>query len=159
MERFGICYIGVLYMILLITPNIIWTKHQPEGYTSQNENKILLMLERIGEVLITICAIFHDITLRPWNIQSWWLVVSFLMMICYEIWWIRYFRSAKKLEDFYRSFLFLPVGGATLPVLGFLFLGIYGNNIWMIISVIILGIGHIGIHLGHAKEWTAHKKS
>ena len=30
--------------------------------------------------------------------------------------------------------------------------GIYGANIFMIVSVIILGIGHIGIHLAHEKE-------
>lgn len=44
------------------------------------------------------------------------------------------------------------MAGATLPVLAFLLLGIYGKNIFMTIAVIILGIGHIGIHLNHRKE-------
>ena len=48
--------------------------------------------------------------------------------------------------------LFFPVAGASLPVLAFFFLGVYGQNIPMIVSVIILGIGHIGIHLDHEKE-------
>lgn len=46
----------------------------------------------------------------------------------------------------------IPVAGATLPVIAFFLLGIYGTNPFIIISTIILGIGHIGIHLGHKKE-------
>ena len=37
-------------------------------------------------------------------------------------------------------------------LLAFLLLGVYGKNIFLIISTIILGIGHIGIHLNHKKE-------
>jgi len=56
------------------------------------------------------------------------------------------------MDDMYSSFIGIPVAGATLPVLAFLCLGIYGKNVFLIISTIILGIGHIGIHLGHKKE-------
>jgi len=52
----------------------------------------------------------------------------------------------------YSSILGIPVAGATLPVLAFLLLGVYGKNIFLIFSSIILGIGHIGIHLNHRKE-------
>ena len=73
-------------------------------------------------------------------------------MVLYEIYWIRYFKSNKTMKDMYSSILGIPVAGATLPVLSFLTLGIYGKNIFLIISVIILAIGHIGIHLNHKKE-------
>ena len=73
-------------------------------------------------------------------------------MILYEIYWVRYFRSPKRMSNMYTGFLCIPVSGATLPFLAFLFLGIYGKNIFLIIATIILGIGHIGIHLGHEKE-------
>jgi hypothetical protein len=39
-----------------------------------------------------------------------------------------------------------------LPVAAFFLLGVYGRNIFMIVSTIILGIGHIGIHLAHREE-------
>lgn len=45
------------------------------------------------------------------------------------------------------------VAGATLPVFAFLLLGIYGKNVFLIMSTIILGIGHIGIHLSYRKEF------
>ena len=55
-------------------------------------------------------------------------------------------------KDMYSSILGIPVAGATLPVLSFLLLVIYGKNIPLIVSTIILGIGHIGIHMNHKKE-------
>ena len=56
------------------------------------------------------------------------------------------------MKDFYSSILGIPVAGATLPVLAFLLLAIYGKNIILGVSVLILGTGHIGIHLMHKKE-------
>ncbi len=84
--------------------------------------------------------------------------MAFALMILYEVYWGRYFRSPKSMRDFYRSLLGIPVAGATLPVLAFLLLAIYGKNIVLGIAVIILGIGHIGIHLMHKKEVERSKK-
>ena len=151
--HFGFSYIGLLYLIMLFVPNIFWTKNLPENYTCENENRILLIFERTGEVLTVACAlIFSDFNLRPISLSSLWLALSFTFMILYEIWWIRYFKSDKKLSDFYSSFWIIPVAGATLPVFAFFLLGIYGRVIWMIISSVILGIGHIGIHIQHKKD-------
>ena len=89
----------------------------------------------------------------------WWsirdllsLLASFVLMILYEVFWIRYFRSEKTMKDFYSSILGIPVAGATLPVLAFLLLAIYGKNKILGIAVVIPGIGHIGIHLLHRRE-------
>ena len=72
--HFGFSYVGLVYLVMLMLPNIIWTKNQPKDYEkyAPNENKVLL--------------------------------------------------------------------------------AIYGKNIIFGIAVIILGIGHIGIHLMHRKE-------
>ena len=56
------------------------------------------------------------------------------------------------MRDMYSSILGVPVAGATLPVAAFLLLGVYGKNPLLIIATVILGIGHIGIHLNHKKE-------
>ena len=73
-------------------------------------------------------------------------------MVLYEIYWVRYFRSEKTMKDMYSSILGIPVAGATLPVLAFILLSVYGGNLPMLIGSVILGIGHIGIHLQHKKE-------
>ena len=71
---FGFSYVGLVYLIMLMTPNLIWSKNLPKDYEkfAKNENKVLL--------------------------------------------------------------------------------AVYGKNIFLGISIVILGIGHIGIHLMHRKE-------
>jgi len=153
MGHLGFSYIGLIFLLMLMIPNLIWTKYQPEGYDSQGENKVLLIFERVGQVLVTSGAlVFSDLNLRSWTPWSLWLVAAAIVMILYEGWWIRYFRSRKTLADFYSSLCGVPVAGASLPIVAFFLLGIYGRVIWLLISTMILGIGHIGIHLQHRRE-------
>ena len=151
--HFGFSYVGLIFLILLFVPNTLWTRKKPQGYTAENENKILLLFERIGEVLTCCCSlIFSDFNINQWTIWSWWLVLAFLLMAMYELWWMRYFRSKGTLADFYSNLGFVPLAGATLPVFAFFTLGIYGKVPCMLIATIILGIGHIGIHIQHKNE-------
>lgn len=149
----GFSYTGLLFLLMLFIPNIIWSKRKPQGYTSEKENKILLFFERLGEALTCCCSLaFSNFNIHQWTPWSLWLIAAFLLMFMYEAWWIRYFRSERKLSDFYSDFLGIPLAGATLPVIAFFILGIYGKVIWMLIATIILGIGHIGIHIQHRKD-------
>ncbi len=154
MFHFGFSYIGLIYLLMLFIPNGLWTKHKPKGYDeyAKNENKILLIFERVGEALTCACVLmFSDFNIRKtyWAV---WLAISFLFMIFYELYWVRYFKSNHEMKDFYSSFCMIPVAGATLPVIAFFLLGIYGSNVFLLVSVVILGIGHIGIHLQHRRE-------
>ena len=47
------------------------------------------------------------------------------------------------------SVRYLPVWLYWSFLTSFVFLGIYGSNVFLLVSVIILGIGHIEIHLQH----------
>lgn len=149
----GFSYTGLIFLLLLFIPNIIWTGKKPQGYSAEKESKILLFFERTGEVLTCCCAlVFSDFNIHKWTVWSWWLAAAFALMALYELWWIRYFRSERKLADFYSNLFFIPLAGATLPVMAFFLLGIYGKVIWMLIAVIFLGIGHIGIHMQHLSD-------
>lgn len=153
--RFGFSYIGLIFLLMLMIPNIIWSKNKPKDYDKyvKKENKILLLFERIGEMLVTcISLIFSDFNINKISNWSSILLIAFILMILYEIYWIKYFKSNRTMKDMYSSLLGIPVAGATLPVFAFLLLGIYGKNGFLIIATIILGIGHIGIHLNHRKE-------
>ena len=155
--HFGFSYMGLLFLIMLMVPNILWTKNKPADYDKYvvNENKILLLLERIGEVAVScIALIFSDFNVQGFSAWEIWLLAAWILMLLYEIYWVRYFKSAKTMQDFYNSLLGVPVAGATLPVAAFFLLGIYGRNLLMIVAVLVLGIGHIGIHLEHKREIT-----
>ncbi len=154
MFHFGFSYVGLLYLFMLFIPNILWIKRKPENYDmyAQRESKVLSAFERTGEVLVCACVlVFSDFNIRRtyWAV---WLVLSFALMLLYEVYWIRYFKSKRTMRDFYSSLAGIPVAGATLPVCAFFLLGIYGSNIFLLLSSILLGIGHVGIHLKHRKE-------
>jgi hypothetical protein len=149
----GFSYVGLIYLLMLFIPNLIWSKNPPRDYDHTQENKILVWFERIGQVCSTCSVlIFRDFNIAPFSIWSLWFVVSFLLMLLYEICWIRYLMNEHTEENFYRSFYGIPLPLASLPVTAFLLLGIYGKVIWLIASAVILGIGHIGIHIQHLKK-------
>lgn len=153
--NFGFSYIGLIFLLMLTVPNLIWTKNMPRDYEKyvKNEKKPLVILEKAGQVLVTcVSLIFSDFNIKSVSLWSLWLLSAFLLMVLYEIYWIRYFKSNKTMKDFYRDLLGIPVAGAVLPVAAFLLLGIYGKNVFLAVSVVILGIGHIGIHYEHMKE-------
>ena len=151
--NFGFSFIGLMFLIMLFVPNIIWTKNKPKDYEiySKNENRALSIIEKVGQVLVICSLIFVDvnISITPWLSI---LILAFILMVLYELYWIRYFRSPKRMKDMYSSFLGITVAGATLPVLAFLLLGIYEINIFLIISSLILAVGHIGIHLDYERQ-------
>ncbi len=153
--HFGFSYVGLVYIVMLMIPNLIWAKNKPVDYDKyvKNESKVLLFFERTGEILVTAAAVvFADFNLQAWNLWELWLCASFILMILYELYWIGYFRSAHTLKDQYSCFCGVPLAGAALPVAAFLLLGFYGKNPILIVSVVLLGIGHIGIHLAHCAE-------
>lgn len=141
--------IGAIYLMMLMIPNLIWTKHQPDGYDPADEPKWLLWLERMGEISVSACALFliHDGTYGSLA----WLILSMLCMLLYELFWIRYFKDPT-LSRFYGSMFHIPLPGASLPLLAFLFYGIYTHHIALLMAVLIMAIGHLGIHLHHAKK-------
>lgn len=153
--HFGFSYVGLLFLLLLFVPNLMWAKNKPQHYDeyAAHENKVLLLLERVGEVAVTcLVLLFEDFNpqgLHPWLL---WLVAALVCMVLYELYWIRYFRSAKTMEDFYSSYCGVPVAGATLPVIAVLLIAVYGRNPFLFAAGVLLGIGHIGIHWMHKKE-------
>jgi hypothetical protein len=151
--HFGFSYVGLIYLLMLWIPNSLWARRKPEGYETSGENKVLLILERIGQALCTASILlFTDYNLTVLEPRTAWFITSAALMALYECYWVRYFKSNRTVCDFYRPFLGVPAPGATLPVVAFLLLGIFGKVIWLIISSVILGVGHIGIHLQHIRD-------
>lgn len=149
----GFSWVGLGFLLALLAPNLLWTRYPPRDYDPSIENRVLRALERVGQVWVTCAALgFRDFNGRPWSPWSWWLIAAVGVMVLYEFWWLRYFRSGRTLADFTAGLLGIPVAGAALPVLAFFLLGIYGRVIWMVPGVLVLGTGHIGIHLQHRRK-------
>lgn len=150
MPRLGFSVVGALFMVALFVPNLAWARAKPSDYDPAGENRTLRVLEGAGQVLTTVTAlVFADTNLRAWSPWSWWLVGAVVLMALYEACWVRYFRSDRALADFYRSVVGIPVPLAVLPVAAFVLLGVYGRAWPLIAAAVLLGVGHIGIHLQH----------
>ena len=97
----GFSYVGLIYLIMLFAPNIKWAKNKPEGYEqfAAKENKILQAFEWTGEILTSaIVLVFSDFNITGWSLHGWkwwncWLLLSFFLMILYEMYWHRYFKE------------------------------------------------------------------
>lgn len=63
--RFGFSYVGLLMLLALFIPNILWTKRKPQGYEqcAAQENRILLGLERAGQALVTALSLIFRISI------------------------------------------------------------------------------------------------
>ena len=139
--QLGFSYIGLIWLLMLFIPNFIWMKNKPKGYEeyAKKENKVLVVFERIGQFIVTPAAlIFSNFNFHKFTFWSVVLILSFICMVIYEIFWIRYFRSEKTMKDFYRNMFGIAVPGATLPVVAFFLLGIYGGNIIMILGAVVI---------------------
>lgn len=74
--HFGFSYVGLIFLVMLLVPNLLWTKNQPKDYEKYvvNENKILLIFERVGEVLVScLILIFSDFNIGRLSLWSLWL--------------------------------------------------------------------------------------
>ena len=98
---FGFSLAGLVFLVMLFVPNILWSRYPPENYDeySKNENKLLLTFERIGEVLVTIFSLFCG------NTFNMFLAIAAVLMILYEMYWIRYFKSSRTMKDMYGNFV------------------------------------------------------
>ena len=152
MAQFGFSWLGLGFLAMVTIPNLFWTRCQPEGYDPGGENRMLLVCERVGQVCVTAFVLLHRPPALVRSLRLLWLAAALTAMLLYEFWWLRYFRSMRQMADFYGSYAGVPVAGATLPVLGFLLLGIYIRAPLLIAAVLLLGIGHIGIHLEYLKN-------
>lgn len=155
LPKWGISVVGIVFLLMLFTPNIIWSKNQPQGYeeASKRENKVLLALERAGEALVSTLVLIDrrldSFSLSP---RLGYLMLALILMVLYELYWRKYFRSSRTLADMYSDYCGFPLAGASLPVFAVFLLGIYACNVFLTAAAVILGIGHIGIHLMHKKD-------
>jgi hypothetical protein len=56
----GFSYIGLIFLLMLIIPNIIWVMSKQKEYDTANEKKIFSIFERIGQILCTATLLFFN---------------------------------------------------------------------------------------------------
>lgn len=151
---FGFSYIGCIFLLMLYVPNVISIKRLSDGWRQlqEKEDRILHLLERVGEVGLTmLLPVTKNLNVKL-NLWLIWLAAAFAVMVLYEIWWYRYFKSRRRAEDLLSGMFSVPVAGASLPAIALALLAIYGKSLHVMLFVIPFAVGHIKIFLQHKKE-------
>jgi hypothetical protein len=154
MQDFRFSPLGTAYLAMLFVPNLLWAGRRSRRANpgEPKENALLLTLERVGQAGTTIAALVLPANQTPGPVRLTCLAVSLLAMALYELSWLRYFGGAETTVNLYRSLGPIPMPLATLPVLGFILLALYEVHPYLLAGVLILGVGHIGVHGQHARQ-------
>ncbi|MGM9899742.1 MAG: hypothetical protein ACI32E_04075 [Bacilli bacterium] len=131
---------GLIFIILIMVPNIIYAIRCKDGYDNKWNNKVVMILEQIGRYG---CIIFMIINI-PNTWFGWWsdeafalyLIINSILVLSYIIIWIICFN---------KNNLFKALSLSIIPSLTFIFSGIMSRSILLIIFSIIFAPTHIMI--------------
>lgn len=149
--------LGVAYLCLLFIPNILWARRQRASpkVAAARESPVLALFERVGQAMTTMAAVVEPAARHagPARVMCLMcLMVSIVAIALYEVAWLQYFRAPIGSASIYSKLGPIPQPLAILPVLGFSLLALYQEHWVLVVSVLTLGVGHIGIHVVHARE-------
>ena len=96
-EPLGFSWMGLVFLLCLLAPNLLWTRYKPRDYDPSGESRLLLAMERTGQIWVTCAALIcRSPAFGPRTARSWWLVGAAVLMLLYEFWWFRYFAAGEQ---------------------------------------------------------------
>lgn len=137
---------GLIFMVVIMIPNIIFAIKCKDGFENKWNNKLVEILEQIGRFG---CFGFMVINI-PGTCFGWWsdeafaiyLVVDVLLVMVYCVIWMICFK---------RNSIFRALALSIIPSILFLFSGIMSRSVLLVIASILFGPSHIAISYKNAK--------
>ena len=131
---------GLIFMIFIMIPNIIFAIKVKDGFENCNQNKVVEILEQIGRYGCFAFMIFNlpfcHFGFPSNEIFALYLIVNSILIFAYCMIWIFLFN---------KNMLFKAISLSVLPSVIFLFSGILSRDILLIISALIFAPCHIFI--------------
>lgn len=127
---------GLLFMAVILIPNIVFTVKCPQGFENAWENKTVERLEQVGRFGCLVFMIFPT----PWfgfpsdEAFAVYLLANAALIACYCLVWILCFR---------KNSIFRALALSILPSLVFLFSGILSRSPLLVLSALIFAPCHI----------------
>ena len=131
---------GMLFMVIIMIPNIIYALKCKDGFENKWNNKIVELVEQIGRFG---CFGFMVINI-PGTWFGWWsdeafaiyLIVNSVLIILYCVIWIICFR---------KNTVFRALALSIIPSVIFLFSGIMSRSVLLILTSVLFAPAHIVI--------------
>lgn len=137
---------GLVFMIVIMVPNIIFAIRNKEGFINRYQDKALEAVEEIGRYGCFVFMIFRipSLTFGWWSHEAFaiYLVVDAILILLYCLIWALCFRK----ESLFRS-LSLSI----IPSIVFLFSGIMMRSIPLILFSLLFAPSHITISVKNVK--------
>ena len=137
---------GLVFMIVIMVPNIIFAIRNKEGFINRYQNKALEAVEEIGRYGCFVFMIFRvpSLTFGWWSDEAFaiYLIVDVILILLYCLIWALCFRK----ESLFRS-LSLSI----IPSIVFLFSGIMMRSIPLILFSLLFAPSHITISVKNVK--------
>lgn len=136
---------GMLFMIIIMAPNIIYALKCKDGFENKWNNKIVELVEQIGRFGCFGCMVINI----PGTWFGWWsdeafaiyLMVDAVLIVLYCTIWVIYWR---------KNNVFKAMAFSIIPSAIFLFSGIMCRSILLIISSLLFAPAHIFISYKNA---------
>ena len=140
-------YYGLIFFILLMIPNIIYTIKNKNGFQNKFDIKLLEYSEQIGRIGTFIFFIFNI----PYTFYGFWfhnaltvyIIINGMLVLGYIVSWIIMWKKNNLTKALLLSIL---------PSLMFVFSGIMYISIPLIVFSIIFGFTHIAISVINATK-------
>lgn len=137
---------SLVFMVVIMVPNIIFAIRNKEGFINRYQNKALEAVEEIGRYGCFVFMIFRipSLTFGWWSHEAFtiYLVVDVILILLYCLIWALCFRK----ESLFRS-LSLSI----IPSIVFLFSGIMMRSIPLILFSLLFAPSHITISVKNVK--------
>ena len=131
---------GLVFMIFIMIPNIIFAIKVKDGFENSSKNKLVEILEQIGRYGCFAFMLFNIpgtcFGFSSNEIFALYLIVNSILIFAYCLIWIFLFN---------KNTLFKAISLSVLPSVIFLFSGILSRDILLIISALIFAPCHIFI--------------
>ena len=131
-------YWGLIFVIVILIPNIVFTITCKDGFENRYQNKLVESLEQIGRFG---CFFSMFLTIPFMNSGYWfkqgktvYLFLGVILVVLYCLGWIVFWK-----EDSIRKSLYLSI----IPSLLFIECGIISGNILLLIFAVIFAPCHI----------------
>lgn len=145
MENLNFYWISLFIPIVVLAPNLLWFLFPPINMPTAEEIKepiTLTILENIGRVGVIIIPLFYPIIIDA--ASHYCLVAMIVLLFIYYAGWFRFLKSRNYTDGFLPlRWIPIPIPMAVCPVMYFILSAVLLKSILMLMSALILGVGHI----------------
>ena len=133
-------YFGIIFIIVLMLPNIYASIFKKELFVNKFDDRLLIKLENIGRYLCMILMVINiqDLYGGFKSVEAFvaYLGINIILLGLYYIFWFIFY----KFNNIYKNMIL-----GIIPSLMFIISGILQNHLLLIISGIVFAYAHLKI--------------